>query len=138
MLNKWVVKISFADYAANLVADIDIYHFQQHSCVTTDTFAVDCLFKRTCFFILYINQHYACKAVSLLGVYHISAVFKHFVNKSTFNVIENKYFLFSDTGQVVIKCASVDNILSRFRNIRSIVNNNRRISGSCAYRLFTG
>ena len=128
LLYKRVIEIGFADNATDIFPRLYTYHIKQHGGVTPDAFAVDALFGFARLFVGNVHQNYIGKPCGLCVINQIGAVFLHLGYQLIFNAGKSKNLFFRNTGQVVVKCAAVDNILARLNNIGSIINNDGRVA----------
>ena len=98
-------------------------HAQQRLCITSDAFPVQ----------LAAFENNGCQGVLLfLGCKVAALLADHVVHQFVRNRV-NCYDLFlSNTRKVIVECTSVYDILSRFADVRCLINNCRRVSCTCA------
>ena len=132
-LHKRMVCCSFINDTTDIFANLNANRRKYLARVTSNPVFVD---DQLSFIIL--NQNSIYKLFSLCIVNLKSSVLQHIINQFIPYIAENKNFFFSNTRQIVVKGTAVNNILCRFWNICSIIDDDRRISCACTNRLFTG
>lgn len=137
-LHKRVVKRRFTDDAAHVLAHLHTDLIQQNIRIAANALPVDHLAHLAGFLILLLDEDNRRQFISLLGIDQVGAVLLHIPDQVIRDIIKREDLLFRDAGQVIVERAAVNDILARLADVGGIVNDDRRIAGAGADRLFAG